>query len=305
MPESVIVWDLETIPDLSAAGRMLSLTEDQNIRDALGDGFPKLPLHKIVCIGALIGEFDGSMWHVRALGAPHIGERTEPELISGFVAKIAELRPQLVSFNGHSFDLPVLRYRAMLHELSAPGLAARPYYNRYTEDALDLCDALSSFDGRLKVKLGDLCKGLGLRGKANGPDGSHVERMVAEGLVSEVADYCECDVVCTGLAAISIVQGESLACSLRCKLCRTSFVPDAFKRKEAAPHLLLCVICIRQWDRPTLQLMRNCASPPYKIKVTKAVSLFHMGASDEIANVRRIDWTLTGTLLAAVFRSQQ
>jgi 3'-5' exonuclease len=99
MPESVVVWELETIPDLLAAGRVLGLTEDQDI----------------------------CMWHVRALGAPHIGERSEPELISGSVAKIAELRPQLVSFNRHSFDLPVLRYRAMLHELSAPGLAARPY----------------------------------------------------------------------------------------------------------------------------------------------------------------------------------
>jgi predicted PolB exonuclease-like 3'-5' exonuclease len=56
-----------------------------------------------------------------------------------------------VGFNGNSFDLPVLRYRSMLHQVSAPGLAARSYFNRYTEDALDLCDALSSFDGRLKI----------------------------------------------------------------------------------------------------------------------------------------------------------
>jgi len=37
----------------------------------------------------------------------------------------------------------VLRYRAMVHWVAAPGLAARPYFNRYTEDAVDLCDVLS------------------------------------------------------------------------------------------------------------------------------------------------------------------
>jgi 3'-5' exonuclease len=56
-----------------------------------------------------------------------------------------ELSPQLVTFNGNSFDLPVLRYRAMVHGVSAPGLSTRPYFHRYSEDAIDLCDALSSF----------------------------------------------------------------------------------------------------------------------------------------------------------------
>jgi predicted PolB exonuclease-like 3'-5' exonuclease len=49
-----------------------------------------------------------------------------------------------VTFNGNSFDLPVLRYRAMIHGVPAPGLAARSYFYRYTEDAVDLCDILSS-----------------------------------------------------------------------------------------------------------------------------------------------------------------
>lgn len=56
--------------------------------------------------------------------------------------KIEELRPQMVTFNGCSFDLPVLRYRAMIHGLSAPGLSNRAYYHRFTEDAVDLCDVL-------------------------------------------------------------------------------------------------------------------------------------------------------------------
>jgi Predicted 3'-5' exonuclease related to the exonuclease domain of PolB len=71
-------------------------------------------------------EDDG--WAVDALGAPHVGERTEKALISSFVDRIAQLTPQLVTFNGASFDLPVLRYRAMVHGIAAPGLSSRPYF---------------------------------------------------------------------------------------------------------------------------------------------------------------------------------
>ena len=83
MPEqSVIVWDLETVPDLAAAARMLDLRDasEADVRDALGSGFPKHPLHKIVCIGALIASRQFEGWRVDAVGAPNIGERTEAEL---------------------------------------------------------------------------------------------------------------------------------------------------------------------------------------------------------------------------------
>jgi hypothetical protein len=56
LEQSVIVWDLETIPDLAAAARMLdpSNAPEAEVREALGSSFPKHPLHKIACVGALI-----------------------------------------------------------------------------------------------------------------------------------------------------------------------------------------------------------------------------------------------------------
>ena len=127
----------------------------------------------------------------------HIGERSEAKLISDFVEKIGQLRPQLVTFNGHSFDLPVLRYRAMVNRLSAVGLQVRPYFHRYGEDALDLCDVLGSYVPGAKVRLDEVSKILGLSGKPEGVDGSRVEEMVLAGQIEEVARYCESDVLNT------------------------------------------------------------------------------------------------------------
>jgi len=194
----VLVWDLETVPDFAAVSRINGRDmSDAEVEEYLGDKFPALPLHKIVCIGALIAQRGPDGWVVQSLGAPHTGQRPEPELITAFVEKIAALRAKLVSFNGHSFDLPVLRYRAMTNSVAAPGLEARGYFKRYSDEAVDLCDVLASYDARAKMSLDKLCRVLGLPGKPDDIEGSQVAALVKEGRIQEVADYCETDVVNT------------------------------------------------------------------------------------------------------------
>ena len=71
---SVIVWDLETIPDLrgyAAANGRVGRTDDE-IRATIDDKFPKHIYHSIVCIGALVAHREnGGPWTIDALGAPH------------------------------------------------------------------------------------------------------------------------------------------------------------------------------------------------------------------------------------------
>ncbi len=199
MSDNIIVWDLETVPDLRgfAAANGMSASADAEVLEAIGEKFPKHIYHSIVCIGALVAHREESGWVVDALGAPHVGERTEKQLISAFVDRIGELSPQLVTFNGNGFDLPVLRYRAMINEVSAPGLSARPYFNRYSEDALDLCDVLSSFSAQGRATLHEISKIMGLPGKPDSIDGGEVHRYFRDGKIQEIADYCETDIVNT------------------------------------------------------------------------------------------------------------
>lgn len=192
----VIVWDLETVPDFGLMAAIQG-SDTKRVRDSSKLEFPKLPFHRIVCIGALICFREGAEWRTESIGAPNISDRTERDIVEAFLSRIAEISPQLVTFNGSSFDLPVLRYRAMAYKLAAIGLQQRNYFNRYTEDAVDLCDTLASFDPRSKVSLDVTCKSLGLKGKGAGLIGADVEKYVSAGRIKEVADYCETDVVNT------------------------------------------------------------------------------------------------------------
>jgi predicted PolB exonuclease-like 3'-5' exonuclease len=153
--------------------------------------------HSIICIGALIAHEENGHWVVDAIAAPNVGDRTERDLIAAFVDKIRELNPQLVTFNGSSFDLPVVRYRAMVHKVPAIGLSTRPYFRRYTDDAIDLCDVLSSFAPGAKATLHELCRIMGLPGKPGGIHGAEVEKYYREGRIKDIADYCESDVINT------------------------------------------------------------------------------------------------------------
>jgi hypothetical protein len=108
MNGSVIVWGLETVPDLCglAAYNNLVGKTNEEIRKSIGDKFPKHIYHSIVCIGALVAREEADRWVVDALGAPTSRERSEKQLASAFVARIAELNPQLETFNGTASTCP-------------------------------------------------------------------------------------------------------------------------------------------------------------------------------------------------------
>jgi hypothetical protein len=47
--------------------------------------------YSIVCVGGFVAHRESNHWTVDALGAPHVGERTDKQLIAAFCDKIAEL----------------------------------------------------------------------------------------------------------------------------------------------------------------------------------------------------------------------
>ena len=191
----LLVWDIETAPDRTKTAGVFEFADASVVGG--GKAFPKLIYHSIICIGALAAYRTDAGWEVQALGAQHVGKQSEKVLIETFVDFVAEHQPQMVTFNGHSFDLPVLRYRAIINGLSAPGLQSRSYYHRFTDDHIDVCDVLSSYNFGGKAKLDEMSRVMGLPGKPDGIDVSQVETYYNAGRINEIADYCQSDVVNT------------------------------------------------------------------------------------------------------------
>jgi predicted PolB exonuclease-like 3'-5' exonuclease len=198
MRVEALVFDLETVPDVTGFARAENMTQhpEHEVRRQMGEKVARQLFQRIVCIGSLAAERVDGAWRPTSLESPHAPKQDERALIEGFVARLAGA-PQLVTFNGHAFDLPVLRYRAMLHSVSAPGLAARPYFDRAGGDTIDLCDLLSGQERHARASLDELARLLDLPGKPHGVDGQAVEGMFAEGRHDEIAAYCRSDVVNT------------------------------------------------------------------------------------------------------------
>jgi len=129
---------------------------------------------------------------------------TEADLVKGFFAHLKKNFSRLVSFNGKSFDLPVLKYGAMKNEVEAAWLyKSGDKWNNYNQKFsldwhCDLADAFSDFGASAKVKMNELCAAFNLPGKI-GVDGSQVASMYDEGNLQEIRNYCETDVINTYL----------------------------------------------------------------------------------------------------------
>ena len=203
----ILVFDIETIPDIGTGRRLYPELKDLSDDDALtalialrqaeaGNDFMRLPLHKIACLSFLWVENGEFSLHSLALD-----RLTEADILRKFFRAFAK-KPVLVSWNGSGFDVPVLLYRALHHKISAPALfnsANKPdYLYRYGEMHVDLMEKMSLYNGYSKQKLDTIAALCGFAGKGE-IDGSQVVPMVQSGDWQKLTTYCESDVLNTWL----------------------------------------------------------------------------------------------------------
>jgi hypothetical protein len=214
----VLVFDIETIPDVAGLRRLNdldnALSDDevaelafQQRRAKTGNDFLQLHLQRVVTISCVLRTSEGlKVW---SLSEPDLGEGA---IIQRFFDGIEKFTPQIVSWNGGGFDLPVLHYRGMLHGVAAPrywdmgdgdyadsrDFKWNNYISRYHTRHLDLMDLLALYNGRANAPLDDLAKLFGFPGKL-GMDGGKVWEAWQGGKIAEIRDYCETDVINTYL----------------------------------------------------------------------------------------------------------
>jgi 3'-5' exonuclease len=210
----ILVFDIETVPDVAGARRLRpawSSLDDAELaqrlfderREKTGSDFLPLHLHRVVAISCAFR--DDSGFRVRSIGSP---DDDEGRLIQAFFATIERYTPQLVSWNGGGFDLPVLHYRGLIHGVHAArywelgeddrDFRYNNYISRYHTRHIDLMDLLAMYQPRASAPLDDLAKLCGFAGKL-GMDGSRVWDAFQGGGIEQIRNYCETDVVNTFL----------------------------------------------------------------------------------------------------------
>jgi 3'-5' exonuclease len=221
----VLVFDIETIPDVGGIRRVHDVPASvddagvlawfsQRRRATSGSDFVPIYLQRVVAIACALREAGGlRIWSIGDAADP------EPELIRRFFDGIEKYTPQLVSWNGGGFDLPVLNHRAMIH-----GVAASRYWDwgdddrefrfnnylaRFHTRHLDVMDVVAQYQPRASAGLDAMARLCGFPGKL-GMDGADVAAAVAAGRIHDVRNYCECDVLNTFLLyqRFRLMRGE-------------------------------------------------------------------------------------------------
>jgi predicted PolB exonuclease-like 3'-5' exonuclease len=215
---AVLCFDLETIPDVRGLRRIHGLPDDlpddevaqwafQKARSRNGSDFLPLHVQRVIVISCALRSSEGfTVW---SLAEPCL---RETDIIARFFRGIERYTPQLVSWNGGGFDLPVLHYRGLIHgvdasrywemgegdDRDAKAFKWNNYISRYHTRHLDLMDLLALYQPRAYAPLDELAQLMGLPGKL-GMNGGAVWQAWCEGRMDEIRDYCETDVVNTYL----------------------------------------------------------------------------------------------------------
>ena len=249
----IVAFDIETIPDVAGIRRLHGLPADlpdrevaeiafQIRRTKTGSDFLPPQLQRVVVISCVLRGDEGLK--VFSL------EGQEAEIIQRFYEGIEKFVPQLVSWNGGGFDLPVLNYRALIHGVTAPtfwetgdenrDFRYNNYISRYHTRHLDLMDVLAMYQPRNNAPLDDVAQLAGLPGKI-GIGGAKVWETYLAGDFAKIRDYCEADTVNTYLLY------------LRYQLLRGAFTRAVYEKEQKALRKYLDGLDKPHW-REFLQL---------------------------------------------------
>ena len=210
---NILVFDIETVPDVEFGRRLYNLQglDDAAVAKAMfaqqrastgGEFLPHLQQRVVAISCVLRAREQLTVWSLGDLNS------SEPELLTRFFDGIEKYLPELVSWNGGGFDLPVLHYRSLKAGVQAPrywevgdedtAFRYNNYLSRYHWRHLDLMDVLSGFQPRARAKLADMAALLGFPGKL-GFSGDQVWDAYLAGELLAVRRYCETDALNTYL----------------------------------------------------------------------------------------------------------
>lgn len=210
MPRTYLVLDIETVPDPT-------LYAPPEVTNGVERPFPPLYVHRPIVLGVLWLDEEYRLKRIGVIG----DGKDEKEMLEDFSSFVGRWTPQLVTYNGRSFDLPVIALRSLRHGVPMSWYYQGRLRHRYNEEGhLDLCDMLSDHGAARALSLDAVARLVGLPGKV-GVDGSQVEGLWKAGKLDAIKAYCLADVAQTALLF------------LRFRLIQGLLAPDDYRRSVA------------------------------------------------------------------------
>jgi len=236
---------LEGLPDAAVAAAMFARRRQQ-----AGTEFLPHEQQRVVAISCVFRSAE--QLRVWSLGDLDSSER---ELLERFFDGIERYTPDLISWNGGGFDLPVLHYRALAAGIQAPrywetgeedpAFRWNNYLGRFHARHTDLMDVLSGYQARARASLEDVTQLLGLPGKL-GFSGARVWDAWRAGDLLGIRRYCETDVLNTWLVFLrfQLLRGRLSPAAHAAEVARVK----TLLREATEPHL---AEFLAAWERPS------------------------------------------------------
>jgi hypothetical protein len=208
-----LIFDIETVGDGDLIRKVRYPDESLSPREAIQryrsqlleeTGRDVLPLTFVLPVSVAVAKVsaDYRLLDIQVVDAP---EFRPQEIVRRFWQGWQHYgRPTLVSFNGRTYDVPVMEMAAFRLGISLPAwfnVDSRSFEqcrNRYNQEShLDLQELLTNYGAfRLSGGLNLLANLIGKPGKS-GIDGSQVQSLYDEGRADLINNYCRCDVLDT------------------------------------------------------------------------------------------------------------
>lgn len=216
-------FDLEWIPDPLSAKilhgveidsiqakeeAMRALWRSAGATEDAPQPYLKTILCRIVSVGGIFREVVNGGVKLKLVSLPSdpfdSEKCSEKQILTNLLKAIGTRKPQLVGYNSHNADVPIIIQRSIVNGLYSQGMAERPdkpwegvdYFNQSSDYNIDMAPILGKY--AMTPKLHEVATLSGIPGKVD-TDGGSVPNLWLQGKLKEIVDYNEFDAITTHL----------------------------------------------------------------------------------------------------------
>ncbi len=264
-------FDLEWVPDPASAeilhgvnlegpqsfeSAMRCLWRDAGATEEQPQPYLKTVLCRIVSVAGVFREVSMGDVNLKLVSLPSDPndpeKRNERVILHALLKSIGARKPQLVGYNSHNADVPIIVQRSIAHGLFGEGMGERPnkpwegvdYFSTSSDFNIDLAPMVGRY--AQTPKLHEIASLSGIPGKVD-TDGGNVPNLWLQGNYKAIVDYNEFDALTTHLLWARIAHFSGLlgdqAYAHEQKLVRNLAIQESEKGKKHFERYL------EEWDR--------------------------------------------------------